>query len=105
MNKSKKNKELIDYSEYISEGIIEVGKEKNMDVQVTNIVKTRQGKMPDAVFVLQSFAQKVANKKNYSAATFRVLMHFFGLSQYENFVSIDVKSIAEDLDITEGTVK
>jgi hypothetical protein len=73
MNKDKKYKKLTDYSEYISEGMVEVGKDNEMNVQVTNIVKARTGKMPDSVFVLQSFARKVSYQKNYSANTFRVL--------------------------------
>ena len=105
MEKDKKYKKLSAFSEYISEGIVEVGNDNEMNVQVTNIVKTRTGKMPDSVFVLQSFARKVSYQKNYSANTFRVLLYFFGLSEYENFVSIDVKTISEFLDISELSVK
>jgi DNA-binding MarR family transcriptional regulator len=105
MSKSKENQKLKDYSEYISEGAVEVGRDNNMNVQVTNIVKTRQGKMPDSVFVLQVFCQQLANRKNYSAATFRVLNYFWALSKYENFVSIDVKSISENLELSEVSVK
>lgn len=105
MSKSKNIEKLKEYSEYISEGIVEVGRDNNMDVQVTNIVKQRTGKMPQAVFLLQSFAQKVSCRKDYSANTFRVLMYFFALSKYENFVSIDVKTISENLEISEMSVK
>jgi DNA-binding MarR family transcriptional regulator len=105
MKKEEKYQKLKDYSEYMSEGLVEGGRDNNLDVQVTNIIKHKQGKMPDSVFVLQSFAQKVAYRKNYSANTFRIMMYFFGLSQYENFVSIDVKSMSEDLDISEASVK
>lgn len=105
MNKEKKQQKLKDYSEYISEGMVEVGKDNEMNVQVTNIIKTRTGKMPDSVFILQSFAQKVSFQKDYSAITFRVLLYFFGLSEYENFVSVDVKTISEFLNVSEPSVK
>jgi len=105
MSKTKNLQKLKDLSEYISEGIVEVGKDNNMDVQVTNIVKARSGNMPQSVFLLQSFAAKVAMKKDYSANTFKVLMYFFALSQYENFVSIDVKTISENLEISQASVK
>lgn len=105
MSKAKNVEKLIELSEYMSEGFVEVGKDNNMDVQVTTVVKQRTGKMPQAVFLLQSFAQKVAFRKDYSANTFRVMMYFFALSQYENFVSIDVKSISENLEISEMSVK
>ena len=34
-----------------------------------------------------------------------LLMYFFALSQYENFVGIDVKTISEDLELSEVSVK
>lgn len=105
MSKAKNTQKLKEYSEYISEGIMEVGKDNNMDVQVTNIVKSRTGNMPQSVFMLQSFASKVAYRKDYSANTFRVMLFFISLSEYENFVSIDVKSISENLEMSEASVK
>jgi len=105
MNKKEKHQRLRDYSEYIEAGAIEVGKEQNLDVQITTIVKGKQGKMPESVFVVQAFAQKLAFQENYKISTYRVLFYFISLSQYENFVSIDVKSIAEDLRINEQSVK
>jgi DNA-binding MarR family transcriptional regulator len=86
-------------------GAIEVGKQQNLNVEVYSYVKGKQGKMPESVFVLQAFAQKLAFQENYSNHTYRVLFYFFSLSQYENFVSIDIKTIAEDLRISEQSVK
>ena len=105
MKKEEKRQKLKDYSDYIDNGMIEVGKENNLDVQVTNIIKLKQGKMPESVFVLQTFAQKLSYKNDYNSTTFRVLFYLISLSQYENFVSIDIKTISENLCISEMSVK
>jgi len=105
MSSKEKVTRMKDFSSYIGDGIEEVGREQNMQVDVVNIVKQRQGKMPDSIFVLQNFANEMSKREKYSAATFRVLMHFFALSQYENFVNIDVKTISENLNMSENSVK
>lgn len=105
MKKEEKKSRLKDFSDYINDGIIEVGKEQNLDVEVINIVKGKQGRMPQSMIVLQSFALELAFRKNYSTAIFRVLNYFIALSQFENFVSIDIKTISESLDISEPSVK
>jgi DNA-binding MarR family transcriptional regulator len=104
MNKNLKREKLKDFSDYISEGMVEVGRDNNLEVDVVNIVKQRQGKMPDSLFVLQAFAGDMSKRENYSNTTFRVLMYFFSLSQYENFVSIDVKTISENMNLSERSV-
>jgi DNA-binding MarR family transcriptional regulator len=105
MNNKEKKQKLVDFSEYLDGGIMEVGKDNGLNVDVTNIVKLKQGKMPDSVFMLQAFAQKLSYRDNYSVATFRVLFYFISLSQYENFVSVDIKTISDCLDISELSVK
>lgn len=105
MNKNLKTEKLKDYSEYISAGMVEVGRDNNLEVDVVNIVKQRQGKMPESLFVLQNFASEMSKRGNYTITTFRVLMYFFSLSQYENFISIDIKSIAENMNISKESVK
>jgi hypothetical protein len=105
MNKEEKIKKLRDFSDYIDSGIVEVGRENNITVDVVNILKVRTGKMPDSVFVLQNFARMVCLRKNYSSATFRVLFYFIAVTGYENFVSVDVKTIAENLDLSVESVK
>lgn len=103
--KLEKIEKLKDFSSYISEGMVEVGRDRNMDVDVVAVYKQKQGKLPDSLFVLQTFANEMSKRENYSATTFRVLMYFFALSQYENFVSIDVKTISENLGLSEMSVK
>jgi len=105
MKNKEKSQNLEEIVEYIERGIEETGKDNKMNFEVTTIYKGQRGKMPDSIFVIQNFANELSKRKNYSANTFRVLMHFFSLSQYENFISIDVKTISENLDISVASVK
>jgi DNA-binding MarR family transcriptional regulator len=100
---TKKEGILADYSNYISEGMEEVGRDRNLNVQVTNIVKINRGKMPDSVFVLQRFASQICKTK-YSAVVYQVLFYFIALTEFENFLSVDIKTISETLGITERSV-
>ena len=105
MENLKKSEKIKEIGEYNSQGIEEVGRDNGLKFDVTTIYKGQRGKMPDSIFVLQNFANELSKRKNYSANTFRVLMHFFGLSIYENFISIDIKTISENLDISVASVK
>lgn len=106
--KVKKNREiqkLEDYSEYVEQGMIEVGKDNRMDVEVNVLIKKKSGRMPDSIFVLQQFCSELCIRKDYSRTTFIVLFKFMSLSQYENFLSIDVETLAEDLGLNERSVR
>jgi len=103
MKKAKIKRDLKDFGEYLSIGIEEEGKYRGLDVNSTTIISVSTGKMPDSVFVLQQFCIEISSR-NYSTHTFRVLFYLFGLSQYENYVSIDIKTIAERLKVTERSV-
>lgn len=96
---------MADFGEQLEGGIEELGLQNNMEVEAITIIKKQQGKMPPSVFLLQAFAGKMALRKDYSNITFRVLMHFIALSEYENFISIDIKSISENLGISQPSAK
>ena len=104
-NRDIDHQRLSDLGNQLEVGIKELGEQNNMDVEAITIIKKRQGKMPESVFVLQTFAAKMALRKDYSNITFRVLMHFIALSEYENFISIDIKSISENLGISQPSAK
>lgn len=59
-------------------------------------------KLPANIMVFQAFAFLAATK--LKPATNRVLMLLFSKSGYENFVSMDVQTIAEELKITSRSV-
>lgn len=93
------------FGEYISEGQEEVGREFGMRINATTIISHKRGKMPDSTFVLQQFCRDVSKRMNYSSTVFRVLFHLFGLSEFENYVCIDVKTISDETGISEESVK
>ena len=105
MKKEEKRQKLTDLAEYFGDGIEEVGKDMGLQVEATTIVKAKQGRMPQSMIYLQSFALELAFRANYSTVVFRVLNYFIALSQFENYVSIDIKSISDALDISEPSVK
>ena len=72
--KEEKRLKIKDFSEYIEDGILEVGKDSNIDLDITTIVKGRTGKMPNSVFVIQDFAMNLAIKGGYTLNTYRVNM-------------------------------
>lgn len=100
MKKTKKElikEELADFGKYISEGIKEEGKDRGLSVKSTHILSVDRGKMPESIFLMQQFCHEVSVNRRYSSNTYRVLFCLFSISQFENFISIDVKSIAERL--------
>ena len=104
-NKSLNKKRIKYLGEYLEQGIVETGNDENISVDSTLILKIKQGKMPDAVFVLQNFCKNIANRIDYTQSTFRVLFYLISLSEYKNFISIDVKTIAENMNMTPLSVK
>lgn len=105
MKKEEKIQKIRDYSNYVESGALEVANDNNINLDVTNIYKIRSGKLPDSVFVLQDFASKMALQTHYKVNTFKVLFYFIAVSKYENFISVDVKTISEDINISIPSVK
>lgn len=100
------NKERIkNYGEYLEAGIVEAGKDENINVDATVILKSKTGKMPDSVFVLQHFCQLISSREDYKTVTFRVLFYLISITEYENYVSVDVKTMAENMGISEPSIK
>jgi len=54
--------------------------------------------------LIHDICNKMYKIRKYSANTFRVFFYILSLSKIENFVSIDVKTIAENINITEISV-
>lgn len=101
---SKKIQKLKEYGSYIEQGNEEVGNDMGLVVESNTYIKTKRGRMPDSMFMLQAFAGKIARQKKYTSDTYRVLFHFVELSAYENFLSIDVRTISENLEMSERNV-
>ncbi len=96
-------KDMYSIQENVGDGIKKalVGhEEKQLNVSVR--VSEQRIKLPQNIMVFQEFATLAA--MNLKPSTNRVLMFLFGLSAYENFISIDVKTISEELRIGRGSV-
>lgn len=105
MKKKNKNEILRSLGDYMEGGFEEVGKDMGLSVEANTIIKTKQGYLPQSVFLLQEFAEKLSYRTDYNVHTFRVLFYFISLSQFENFISIDVRTISENLNISTPSVK
>ena len=74
----------------------ELNGEKDVLVQV-NVQKGRKAPLPPNIMVMQKFAYLSATQ--LKPASTRVLMLFFAMAGYENYVGMDVKTIQEELGI------
>lgn len=67
-----------------------------------SLKKTTRPKLAPNVMVFQTFARLASTELTSSAN--KILMYLFSQSVYENFVGIDVKTLAEELTMSERTV-
>lgn len=67
-------------------------------------IRTAPKRMPlePNMMVFQKFAFLASTK--LKASTNRLLMYFFAISAYENFIGIDIKTLMEDLGFSKPTV-
>jgi DNA-binding MarR family transcriptional regulator len=93
-NKTERIKKFIDYADT---GSFESAKDENIKLYQTTIYSTPKGKMPDSVWILQSFAQNIHRLK-LSKSALDILFYFIGYLKYQNFIGIDVLTICETLD-------
>ena len=83
--------------EVINQGHLgELNGQKEVNVQI-NVQKGRKAPLPPNIMVMQKFAYLSATQLKPS--TTRVLMLFFAMSGYENYVGMDVKTIQEELNL------
>lgn len=74
--------------------------DKNVEVSIN--VRQKKCKIPPNIMVFQPFAYLSATTLKQS--TNKVLMFFFSISGYENYVGIDVLTIMEKLKLSKPTV-
>jgi predicted transcriptional regulator len=102
------NKKTTDKVKYIANqvenGIEELGRESNIIIQANTIIKTKKSNMPAFVFVVQQFAKVFSERINLNASTYRIFFHFMALMEYENFISVDIETISENLSLSPRTV-
>ena len=98
------NEKLNSAVNYLENGVKEVGKDEGLNFDVNIYVKSKKGTMQPSVFVIQNFAMQCATQLKFSSATYRILMYFIGLCEFENFLSIDQYTIADVLELSTKTV-
>lgn len=101
MDRKKNKTEIVDdYKKSIAETLKKaVPDASSVSVNINN---KKRLPLPPNIMVFQTFAFLAATKLKPS--TNKVLMLFFANSGYENYIGMDVKTIAETLSITERTV-
>lgn len=91
-------------SSQVESGIEELGKNEGLIIESNTFFKEKKGVMPQSVFVLQQFAKVFSQNITLSSASYRIFFHLIALTEYENFISVDIKTIAQNLNLSERTV-
>jgi predicted transcriptional regulator len=105
MKKTEKTENKVKYlANQIETGIEELGNDEGLKFEANTYIKKATGTMPQSIFVLQNFAMQFAKNITLNISTYRILFYFIGLSEYENFLSIDQLTISEELKISPKTV-
>jgi len=91
-------------AENIDMGIEEMSRDEGIKLEAHTVIKEKKGSLINAVFLFQNFALMFSKMKGISSTTYKVLFYFFSLQGYKNFVSTDIKTISENLSISERSV-
>lgn len=78
-----------------------VGDDARIEVRISNKAK-KKAKLPPALFVFQEFALYAA--KNLTPSAIQILMYFIGISEFENYVSMDILTLSEELNLHERQI-
>lgn len=97
------NRENLEYiAEQIEQGIEETGRDNDIQIEAYTIFKNKKGKLPDFNMVFQAFSMFVAD--NFAPATCKVIFKLLAINQFENFISIDIKTISEEMKMSVTSV-
>lgn len=78
----------------------ETGKNTTTTVTIRNAPK--RVKLPDNVMVFQAFAYMAS--RNLKPCSNKILMWFFAVSEYENFIGVDQLTLVEELNMSKRSV-
>jgi DNA-binding MarR family transcriptional regulator len=94
----------MDLKEKVAKGVknIVVNDLDNEAVDVFVSVKTKKLKLPPNVMVFQMFAYLASTR--LSGSSNRLLMYFISISGYENYCSIDIKTMMEELNLSKQSI-
>jgi hypothetical protein len=102
--KNEEKEKIKNVASYIEDGIVELGKENDLTIEAFTVFKERKEPMPQSVFIMQLFAKTFSEKVELKPSEYRILFHLISLMEYENNVSIDQNTKAENLGMTRKTV-
>ena len=89
------NKENLEYiADQVQQGIEETGRDNDIQIEAYTIYKNKKARLPDFNMVFKAFSMFVAD--NITPATCKVIFKLFGMNEFENFISIDIKTISEE---------
>ena len=93
-----------DFKRGIANSVAEqlMSNEKGFERISVTIHGQNKPKLEDNVMLFQAFAYLAATRLKPS--TCKVLFYFFSLSEWENYIQVDVKSISENISVTERSV-
>jgi len=76
-----------------------VGNDRIIEVKIQE--KKPKGKLPPAVFIFQKFALEAS--KILSPSALQVIIYFIGITEFGNYVSMDILTLSEELKLSEKT--
>jgi Firmicute plasmid replication protein (RepL) len=89
-------------AENISESI---QRELNEDMQVSIVIRSKIPTIPDYVQLFQEAIRRIVAGDNMTLITYRVFCFMLGTMQFQNFLGINIKTMAEDLNVSEPSIK
>lgn len=79
--------------------------ELNENMQVSVLFKGKIPRIPDYTQVFQEALKRIVAGEGMTLITYRVFCYLLGTMQFENFIGINIKTIAEDLNVSEPSIK
>jgi len=102
--KTDKKTQIESFAEYIESGIEEHGRDVNLSVQANVFIKKNKARLPEGVYVFREFLSAMRRLGNLQSVTHRILLLFLEKTEFENFVSMDIKTIGEELLLSERSI-
>ncbi len=79
--------------------------EVNENMQVSVLFKSKIPRIPDYTQVFQEALKRIVAGEGMTLITYRVFCYLLGTMQFENFIGINIKTMAEDLNVSEPSIK
>lgn len=81
-----------------------IQRETNTDMTVSVMFKNKIPVIPDYVQLFQEAIRRIVAGDGMSLITYRVFLFLLGSMEYQNFIGIDIKTLAETLNVSVPSV-